>query len=180
MWTLKLDHHRKNRKCIQPKRNKISMFILLRDITVMVYMYILPDFPMHTFICFCEIRCIYAFFHSTVLHPNRYVVYIYHCYFNLQFLNGKNCWASLSVLFGCVYIFLGKESVQIFAYIYLLLKICVIFGCASFCHCVGFSLAVEGRGCSLVVREHRVAVTSFAVERGLQGTWTSVVAAPRL
>ena len=85
----------------------------------------------------------------------------------------------MPVLFGCVYIFFGKESVQIFAYIYLLLKIRIIFGCASFCHCVGFSLAVESRGCSLVVCELRVAVASFAVEHELQGTWTSVVAAPR-
>ena len=43
---------------------------------------------------------------------------------------------------------------------------------------MGFSLAVGGRGYSLVVVcEPRTALASFAVERGLSGAWTSVVAA---
>ena len=72
------------------------------------------------------------------------------------------------MLFGCMYIFFGLKSVQIFAYIYLLLKICIIFGCASFRHSVGFSLAVGSGGYSLVVVcELRIAVASFVMEHGL-------------
>ena len=51
-----------------------------------------------------------------------------------------------------------------------------IYGCAESSLCAGFSLVAVSWGCSLAAESGLlIAMASLAVERGLQGTWASVV-----